>query len=618
MEGKDAHHLELWASVATGLEDDAVKEVEATMEPSRGVRSIPGQVLFAVAASREARDVAGALRTLKTVDVVYCKLGSCGLTDAPKEGDGDRGLRSIRAAAAACGPKFARAVPLWRAMDDEKRADSPAAVFRARGKRGGRHAFSSDDAKRAFAEGLKVAAPALSGSTKAFDLDVLAQVHDNRCWLGLRLNDAPLSDDGEGRRSRGLGARHAAAREQRPKRPPLALTALLKSGDPADVRTAVAPLWRAPYAEQLSAKREALKRALDDLGVAAPPLEPFDAFFADAGASQPRNKLEFHVGADGVVGFRAGDAVLAPEGVPFAPRWAVRVAEALTEKKTAALASVVCRGAGDDAVVILKGGERPGSDVAAAVADAARSEGVAVGSVAWADEQGPLEELLARDDARKPGAYVERVGPLRFRVSAGAFFQTNSAACEILFDAVAAFASECGAPPARVLDACCGGGALGLWLAHRGAARVDGVELCGAACDDAAHNAALNGLAMRVTRARVEDALPGLLAGDGGDLVVVLDPPRTGLNPSVAKALRREPRVTRVVLVSCNPCGMHLRIDYVVKGGSLGNTARLLCKAGGQTQPFKLTRAAPVDLFPHTPHCELVLRFDRVSAPEDT
>ena len=132
MEGKDAHHLELWASVATGLEDDAVKEVEATMEPSRCVRSIPGQVLFAVAASREARDVAGALRTLKTVDVVYCKLGSCGLTDAPKEGDGDRGLRSIRAAAAACGPKFARAVPLWRAMDDEKRADSPAAVFRAR------------------------------------------------------------------------------------------------------------------------------------------------------------------------------------------------------------------------------------------------------------------------------------------------------------------------------------------------------------------------------------------------------------------------------------------------------------------------------------------------------
>ena len=154
---------------------------------------------------------------------------------------------------------------------------------------------------------------------QAFDLDVLAQVHDNRCWLGLRLNDAPLSDDGEGRRSRGLGARHAAAREQRPKRPPLALTALLKSGDPADVRTAVAPLWRAPYAEQLSAKREALKRALDDLGVAAPPLEPFDAFFADAGASQPRNKLEFHVGADGVVGFRAGDAVLAPDGVPFAP-----------------------------------------------------------------------------------------------------------------------------------------------------------------------------------------------------------------------------------------------------------------------------------------------------------
>ena len=43
MEGKEKIHFELWASVATGLEEEAVAEIEASMTPSRGVRSMPGQ-----------------------------------------------------------------------------------------------------------------------------------------------------------------------------------------------------------------------------------------------------------------------------------------------------------------------------------------------------------------------------------------------------------------------------------------------------------------------------------------------------------------------------------------------------------------------------------------------
>ena len=87
-----------------------------------------------------------------------------------------------------------------------------------------------------------------------------------------------------------------------------------------------------------------------------------------------------------------------------------------------------------------------------------------------------------------------------------------------------------------------------------------------------------------------------------------------GLRPSVAKAIRRAEGVVRVVLVSCNPRGNFHRADYVVKGGGLLNTARILCKPGGATEPFHLTAAVPVDMFPHTPHCELVLCFDRTVA----
>ena len=67
-----------------------------------------------------------------------------------------------------------------------------------------------------------------------------------------------------------------------------------------------------------------------------------------------------------------------------------------------------------------------------------------------------------------------------------------------------------------------------------------------------------------------------------------------------------------MVYVSCNPHGYRLRNDFVLRGGSLAASAKLLCEPRGRTAPFRLSAAAPVDLFPSTTHCELVLVFDRV------
>ena len=193
--------------------------------------------------------------------------------------------------------------------------------------------------------------------------------------------------------------------------------------------------------------------------------------------------------------------------------------------------------------------------------------------------------------------------------------------------------------PSVLLDLCCGGGAIGLEIARAAAAsgactRVIGIESCAAAVDDARANAVLNGLsppAYVAVCAKVEDAIEGDvvraaiasastsassigdasgLGGGRGGVVAVLDPPRTGVHPSVCKALRASPEVDRIVFVSCNPHGFTLRHDYVVKGGSLAANARLLC-GKGRGAPFCLSRAIPVDLFPHTPHCELCLLFER-------
>ena len=97
-------------------------------------------------------------------------------------------------------------------------------------------------------------------------------------------------------------------------------------------------------------------------------------------------------------------------------------------------------------------------------------------------------------------------------------------------------------------------------------------------------------------------------------VVAILDPPRVGIEPSVCTALRQHPAVSKIVFVSCNPSGRLLRKDYVVHGGTLASSIEVLCGPKVSEQdgaPFDLVYANAVDLFPHTPHCELVLSLER-------
>jgi hypothetical protein len=77
-----------------------------------------------------------------------------------------------------------------------------------------------------------------------------------------------------------------------------------------------------------------------------------------------------------------------------------------------------------------------------------------------------------------------------------------------------------------------------------------------------------------------------------------------------------------VLFVSCNPQGHNMRLDYTVRGGSLIDNAVVLCgpaapaaspapAALAPPPPFRPAYACAVDLFPDTPHCELVVAFVR-------
>ncbi|XP_037638389.1 tRNA (uracil(54)-C(5))-methyltransferase homolog-B [Sebastes umbrosus] len=209
----------------------------------------------------------------------------------------------------------------------------------------------------------------------------------------------------------------------------------------------------------------------------------------------------------------------------------------------------------------------------------------------------------------------EKVLGFKFRISADAFFQVNQAAAEVLYSTVRHLCvpnCEEGGERTKVggtlLDVCCGTGAIGITVSPR-VDRIIGIELIEQAVEDARHNAALNNvLNCEFIPGKAEVALPGLMSqlssAGGGFVAAVVNPARAGLHHKVVRALRNQPAIRRLVYVSCKPDGEAMR-----------NFRELCCAPDPQRkltgEAFSPTLAVPVDMFPHTPHCEVVLLFER-------
>jgi 23S rRNA (uracil1939-C5)-methyltransferase len=184
----------------------------------------------------------------------------------------------------------------------------------------------------------------------------------------------------------------------------------------------------------------------------------------------------------------------------------------------------------------------------------------------------------------------EQLGDLRIRISAEAFFQTNTEMAKRLYSTAVQMAELGGLE--RLYDLYSGIGTIALLLAPR-VAEVWGLEIAEEAVADAIANARLN----EVTNARffagdVRLALRELVEKAGRPDVLVVDPPRAGLSQKVVRRIiEAAPR--RLVYVSCNPT-------------TLAPNAAQLVAAG-----YQLGRVRPVDMFPQTPHIECVAVLDR-------
>jgi len=214
------------------------------------------------------------------------------------------------------------------------------------------------------------------------------------------------------------------------------------------------------------------------------------------------------------------------------------------------------------------------------------------GVVAFREPQKGVQEPLVAVGASE---LTYQTKTAAYRVSAGAFFQTNRFLTDELIDIVTA-----GRSGEMALDLYAGVGLFSTALACN-FRHIVSVESSQTAASDLQYNLPINGEAVRAaTEQYLKEQGDKGRVGKGAILpqlhhkpdVVVVDPPRGGLGDSVARALASlgAPQVT---YVSCDPA-------------TLARDLVPLQAAGYRVEEVHL-----VDLFPQTYHLESVVQFVR-------
>ncbi|KAM5189592.1 tRNA (uracil-5-)-methyltransferase homolog A isoform 2-T2 [Callospermophilus lateralis] len=463
--------------------------------------------------------------------------------------------------------------------------------------------------------------------------------------------------------------RPLSVRLARPKADPMARKRQ-QEGEPPAMRVAdvVTPLWTVPYAEQLERKRLECEQVLQRLAKSTSSCReigntnrtllpwlltqrhkhnkaccPLEGVRPSPQQTEYRNKCEFLVGIgvdgeDNTVGCRLGKykggtcAVAAPFDTVHIPEATKRVVKSFqefirstpysaydpetytghwkqltvrTSRRGQAMAIAYFHPqklsheelAGLKASLVQHFMEGPG-----------RTSGVTcLYFVEEGQRKTPSQESLLLEHVAGDRCIQEDLLGLTFQISPHAFFQVNTPAAEVLYTVIQDWAQL--DKESTVLDVCCGTGTIGLALAWK-VKRVIGIELCQEAVEDARVNAHANELSnVEFHCGRAEDLVPTLVCRLASQqLVAILDPPRAGLHSKVILAIRRAENLKRLLYVSCNP------------RAAMGNFVDL-CRAPSNRVkgiPFRPVKAVAVDLFPQTPHCEMLILFERVEHPNST
>ena len=202
------------------------------------------------------------------------------------------------------------------------------------------------------------------------------------------------------------------------------------------------------------------------------------------------------------------------------------------------------------------------------------------------DSVSDQECILYKGDA----TISETMEDLRFRIGPKSFYQTNSLQAYRLYCVARDFADLSGNEV--VYDLYTGTGTIAQFVSRK-AKKVIGIEYVPEAIEDAVANAEANGITNCAFFAGdMKDVLNAeFIAANGHPDVIILDPPRSGIHPDVAKVIM-DAAPERMVYVSCNPASQARDLAIFAP-------------------TYEITAVQPVDMFPHTMHVENVVALKK-------
>lgn len=183
---------------------------------------------------------------------------------------------------------------------------------------------------------------------------------------------------------------------------------------------------------------------------------------------------------------------------------------------------------------------------------------------------------------------TEEVLELKFKISPFSFFQTNTKGAEVLYSIARDFIGD--HSDKVIFDLYSGTGTIGQVMAGK-AKKVYGIEIIEEAVKAANENAKLNGLSnCEFIAGDVGKTVKNLK--DKPDLIIV-DPPRPGVHKDAVRDIAGF-GAKEIVYISCNPRTLVLDLVEFKKYG------------------YEAKKVKCMDMFPNTPHCETVVKLQRV------
>lgn len=189
---------------------------------------------------------------------------------------------------------------------------------------------------------------------------------------------------------------------------------------------------------------------------------------------------------------------------------------------------------------------------------------------------------LKNDIIKGKGYTIEKLNNLQFIISPTSFFQVNTTQTIKLYDKIKEYANL--KKNDKVLDLYCGTGTIGIYLSDK-CNEILGIEINKEAINNANKNKEIN---------NINNA--NFIAGDATKIInnthfkpsiIIVDPPRSGLNKNMIKDLIKF-NAKKIIYVSCDPITLSRDLKELNKN-------------------YSIEIIQPIDMFPNTYHIETIV-----------